>query len=363
MNMLRVLCFFLFLGFSQLGFSAAKPPRKPIVFVPEYGFFATNFNTPDAPSHVGAFGVSCCHLLVIEDPNGAFALAHLTKGQLFDDIVPSRALETGLIFMLHSFQQKGGRITEAKFSIYGGVFDDRERLSRRKVLKNTLSQLLQTEFNFELKLFHEPEDSNLRKASPSCTRKFMFSPGKTGIRVQWFQEIDSEEDHNIYSSDLNLRKQLRDKFLSLVFDAYDIVGSALQEQLKLAHAQYESGLSESRRLSSFVPAFVQVLTPRKVDNRGLFIVNKSTETSTAVSGGDASASTLSCCAQCHKTAELKTCSSCQIVSYCSKECQRAHWRSGHKADCKKAQAAAQAAAKEIQAAAKEIQAAEASKGQ
>ncbi len=348
MNMLRVLCFFLFLGFSQLGFSAGKPSRRDgVVFVPEYGFYTTNFNTEVGPRYVGAFGVSSCHLLVIEDPNGAFALAHLTAGQLFHGYAPSHALEKGLISMLNSFVQQGGKINKAKFSIYGGVFDAHDRLSRRVFLKNTLSQLLQTEFNFEFKLFNEPEDSNLRNASPSCTRKFMFSPGETGIRVQWFQEIDFEERHNIYSSDLNLRKQFRVKFLNLVFDAYNLVESDLDRQLKHAHIQYEKGLSASKKAGSCVKALAEVLIPKEVDSRGLFI----SKTSTIVSGGDASASA-SACAHCNRTNELRTCSACKQVSYCSTECQKADWRSGHKAACKKAQEAP-----------KEAQTAEAPKGE
>jgi hypothetical protein len=31
--------------------------------------------------------------------------------------------------------------------------------------------------------------------------------------------------------------------------------------------------------------------------------------------------------------KLQTCSRCLLVAYCSKECQRAHWKNGHKQTC------------------------------
>jgi hypothetical protein len=34
------------------------------------------------------------------------------------------------------------------------------------------------------------------------------------------------------------------------------------------------------------------------------------------------------------TLELKKCSQCKSVQYCSKECQAADWRAGHKVECK-----------------------------
>lgn len=36
-----------------------------------------------------------------------------------------------------------------------------------------------------------------------------------------------------------------------------------------------------------------------------------------------------------KEGEFKKCGQCQRVAYCSKECQKTHWRSGHKAVCSK----------------------------
>jgi len=32
--------------------------------------------------------------------------------------------------------------------------------------------------------------------------------------------------------------------------------------------------------------------------------------------------------------KLRRCSRCQRVRYCGRECQRAHWRAGHKAECR-----------------------------
>lgn len=46
------------------------------------------------------------------------------------------------------------------------------------------------------------------------------------------------------------------------------------------------------------------------------------------------------CAKCHAHPEssLKRCSQCKKVSYCSKNCQIAAWKGGHKATCRKAEA-------------------------
>ena len=43
------------------------------------------------------------------------------------------------------------------------------------------------------------------------------------------------------------------------------------------------------------------------------------------------------CANCGSRArdQLKVCARCKALSYCSKECQVAHWKKGHKVDCKK----------------------------
>eukprot|EP00038_Savillea_parva_P018184 m.22608 g.22608 ORF g.22608 m.22608 type:complete len:385 (+) comp4005_c0_seq1:22-1176(+) len=51
------------------------------------------------------------------------------------------------------------------------------------------------------------------------------------------------------------------------------------------------------------------------------------------------------CASCGTKAErrsMKLCGRCQSVSYCNAECQKAHWRSGHKKVCAPPQAAAPA---------------------
>jgi hypothetical protein len=336
MNMLRVLCFFLFLGFSQLGFSAGKPSRRDgVVFVQEYGFYATNFNSINsinAPDYVGALHVSSCHLLVIEDPDGAFALAHLTAAQLSHEEA-HKALPNGLRAMLASFQTNGGRIDKARFSIYGGGFDEAKRIKKRNFLKKTLSILLE---NCEIE-FNEPEDSKLRRPS-NCTRKFMFSPGFRGqnLKVQWVHEftfIGAGEDSNIYSSDLN-SQSAQGKFLDLIFEALDPVQLALKKQLEEAHKQYfqKPELQES------------VLTSKEVDRSGLFITKQTS--------ADREGASTPSCAHCNRTKDLKTCLGCRAVSYCSTECQKADWRSGHKAACKKAQAAA-----------KEAQAAEAPKGE
>ena len=42
------------------------------------------------------------------------------------------------------------------------------------------------------------------------------------------------------------------------------------------------------------------------------------------------------CAQCGHLGgdQLALCGQCRVVRYCSKECQRKHWKGGHKAACK-----------------------------
>lgn len=41
------------------------------------------------------------------------------------------------------------------------------------------------------------------------------------------------------------------------------------------------------------------------------------------------------CSHCGVTAaDLKTCTRCRAVNYCGRECQAAHWKAGHKQQCK-----------------------------
>ena len=39
------------------------------------------------------------------------------------------------------------------------------------------------------------------------------------------------------------------------------------------------------------------------------------------------------CGACEAPATL-VCGGCGDISYCSKECQKSHWKSGHKSSCK-----------------------------
>ena len=41
-----------------------------------------------------------------------------------------------------------------------------------------------------------------------------------------------------------------------------------------------------------------------------------------------------CAAQASSGTSLKSCSGCGIVAYCGRDCQVAHWKAGHKKDCK-----------------------------
>jgi hypothetical protein len=45
------------------------------------------------------------------------------------------------------------------------------------------------------------------------------------------------------------------------------------------------------------------------------------------------------CAYCEGVAScvqppFQVCAGCRCVRYCSRDCQKAHWRSGHRADCR-----------------------------
>jgi len=45
------------------------------------------------------------------------------------------------------------------------------------------------------------------------------------------------------------------------------------------------------------------------------------------------------CANCNKPAssvDLKRCTRCRVIRYCGRDCQREHWKAGHKLDCYKA---------------------------
>ena len=45
-------------------------------------------------------------------------------------------------------------------------------------------------------------------------------------------------------------------------------------------------------------------------------------------------SSVSSCARCGAAAaDLKACARCKSVAYCSRECQAAHWKAGHKKNC------------------------------
>mmetsp|Transcript_18241 Transcript_18241/g.29669 ORF Transcript_18241/g.29669 Transcript_18241/m.29669 type:complete len:147 (+) Transcript_18241:803-1243(+) len=52
-----------------------------------------------------------------------------------------------------------------------------------------------------------------------------------------------------------------------------------------------------------------------------------------VDDDDTSGSSFGNCAQCFQVEELKKCARCNLIPYCSKECQRKHWKL-HKLQCK-----------------------------
>jgi len=45
--------------------------------------------------------------------------------------------------------------------------------------------------------------------------------------------------------------------------------------------------------------------------------------------------TIAICANCGNPNNIKRCSGCRKISYCSPECQKIHWKKVHKAECEK----------------------------
>jgi len=43
--------------------------------------------------------------------------------------------------------------------------------------------------------------------------------------------------------------------------------------------------------------------------------------------------TCSCCGKTSDEKKFPRCKRCKRVAYCSKECQKKHWKAGHKKDC------------------------------
>jgi SAM-dependent MidA family methyltransferase len=96
---------------------------------------------------------------------------------------------------------------------------------------------------------------------------------------------------------------------ALIIRAIDEIDNLDQEDLLLIEACYAE---------QFFSGSVNIVTPviEKLKKKGLL-----------------KASCANAC--CLKTNNLKNCSRCKQVHYCSRECQAAHWKSGHKENCAK----------------------------
>ncbi len=245
--------------------------RKSVI-VQEYCFYATNFNTSNV-DRVLAVDVSSCNLLVIKDPNGAFALAHLTQGQLIKNYA-EQALPGGLKIMLDSFRENGGRIEKAKFSIYGGESNPLMKLATRSFLKRTLQSVLEEKFNRSLESaeIEEPIESELTDDS-SQGRRFMFSPLTSGnkvlIEVKWVLENMKTEDKT-YSSNLTTDFE-RSNFLKFTMFAYNQLSSIWHEQKENLIREYikykKLFIENGKKISS---AFTEHLMLKEVREDGLF---------------------------------------------------------------------------------------------
>jgi len=77
-----------------------------------------------------------------------------------------------------------------------------------------------------------------------------------------------------------------------------------------------------RQITTISHDYMEHDIPQQVENLFVFTVNSS-----------------SGCALCGKhNAPLRKCGGCELIRYCSPECQKTHWKEVHKAECKAVQA-------------------------
>jgi len=81
-----------------------------------------------------------------------------------------------------------------------------------------------------------------------------------------------------------------------------------------------------------------------VDDSSENVVSSSSSSSTSISTSSSGEGYMGPCAVCNKIENTKQCAKCKCVAYCSRACQVAHWKAGHKQACPTLGAARAAAA-------------------
>ena len=115
------------------------------------------------------------------------------------------------------------------------------------------------------------------------------------------------------------------------------------ESLAAQEEQLGSYPPQTHRDNDGVTALSMQMDPEKAA-----ILHRATDCRAKMSAAEQNQRELYTCAACDKdlTAQNpKRCAACRLVAYCSKECQKAHWKA-HKKDCAAAAAAAAAAEQE-----------------
>ena len=147
---------------------------------------------------------------------------------------------------------------------------------------------------------------------------------------QYDEAIDAFENTlRLYESGLKNHPSLTDKALGRLAIAEYMLVITLAKKGKNSEAAKHFRNAEKKRKS------IDQEVSKTLDwgNQIVAVTAVSRLDAHLLSGGE--------CDHCDKntgSSNLKRCAGCKIAFYCSKECQKAAWKSGHKADCNSIQA-------------------------